>query len=454
MAQDLQIQITTASAATITFAVEGEWTWAQEARYKEAADPPQLEELREVWEVSGALLRSSDGTAATGWSEFQALRAKYETRDAPIVKVEVIRDPSGTPTSELTLGPSAYEAFKLESASGAPSSVAASSSYRTLFPVSFRFSARRVFADSNGITGWEQSVSVTYANALKTLSWDTFITTAEGTSALDKARLYGAIPLASLGSSFSYTEGNGDDGIDFTILDADEQNSRTPCQVRARSTIRQWGVSVGATAAGSSPDTVHLEDATRTTADEFQRTRSARAEGAGAKAWVVAQKPTWAQDEETVHDRANQVYSATWHSSEASTKRDTEDLWTIQGEISGGFQALSFEPVSGNFPPVRFDGPRLPWALSVSVTVTRRGGTGLMSELKLPPLLGEPWALDYAASSESEPFLEERGATPAGDRWTRTAKLVYRAASVKPKSDPIAGLRARKAQAVESYWLR
>jgi len=454
MAQDLQIKITTASAATITFAVEGDWTWAQEARYKEAANPPELEELREVWEVSGALLRSSDGTQATGWDEFQALKANYETRDAPIIRVEVIRDPDGTPVSELTLGPAVYEQFKLESVSGAPSTLAPSASYRTLFPVSFRFSAVRKFADANGITGWEQSVSVTYANALKTLAWDTFITTAEGTSALTKAKLYGAIPLASLGSSFTYTEGNGDDGVDYTILDADEENSRTPTQVRARSSIRQWGVTVGATAAGSSPDTVHLEDGTRTTADEFQRTRTARAEGAGAKAWVVSQKPTWAQEEDTVHDRANQVYSATWTSSEASTKRDAEDFWAIQGEISGGHQALSLEPISGNFPPVRFDGPRLPWALSVAVTVTRRGGTGLLSELKLPPLLGDPWALDYSASSESEPYLAERGATADADRWTRTAKLVYRAATVKPKSDPITGLRARKSEAVESYWLR
>lgn len=460
MAQDLQVKITTGAGDAVTFDLEGRWSWSQEPVYRDNANPPTLSEIRERWRIEGALLRSSDGSSATGWDEFLAAKAKWERSgsQAP-TKLEVIRDPSAAaPVTELTLGPPTYQEFRIESVEGSPSDLAPSASFRTLFPVSLVVSAVRVYADTTGIVNWEQEVAASYTNGLKTLEWVTTISTAEGVNALEKAEAYAVIPIASVGSSYAY-QTNSDSGIEYAILDADEQSGRTPTRVRARSAIRQFAVNVGATSAGTSPDVVFLEDTETTTQGEKRKTRTARAEGPGAKIWARAQKPTWASDEELRHDKSNRIYQATWSTTETDTGgggREEEAggggaVWLIRGDVTGGHQAISFEAVSGGLAPVEFRGPLMPWTLTVSIQAERVGGTGKASELKFPPVLPGPWILDLNASSETDPYITTRGATPEQDRYRRDARLVYRCAT-KPKSFPVASIREQKKAAVESYF--
>ena len=458
MARDLQIKITTGTG-DVSFALDGGWSWRQAPVYKEAANPPELEEIREEWTITG-IVRSSTGTAEQGWDDFNAARDKLLGRGtSKATKVEIIRDPEGTPVTELTLGPPTYERFIVEEVTGGEWSDAPAASFRVVFPLTIRISAVRLAVDpatglpgdANGITSWEQEVSVAYAAGLKSMSWSTSIETQEGVDALAKAKALAYIPASAVGSSYSYVSGNGDEAIEYDILDADEVTGRTPTRVRALSAIQEHGVTIGGTGPGTAPDRVLLEDITNTTADEVLRQRVAKAEGPGRESWVRSHKPTWAQDEEIRDDRSGRIYQVTWTGREAST-RDVEDFWILRGELTGGNQVISFEPVSGGLPPVQFVGPLHPYRLSVSIMVEKRGAEGKASELVFPPVLRAPWILSRQESSEGEPYLSERGATAEADKWSRDARLVYYCTRT-PKGSPLASLRERKKEAVESYFL-
>lgn len=420
--------------------------------WKEASDPLEVVEVREVWEIPGARLVASDGDPATFWREWTAFLARLRVRGAGFpVWVRLIRDPAGAAEVVWSLGPPTHERFRIEQVSAKTDELAPAATWRVLVPVTLVVSAIQRFADPNGIVGWDQETSSRHdAGGLHVLEWRTRITTREGTSAVEKARRFGRIDQAPFGGSYTY-DTNGPDGVEVVSTDADEANQRVPTSCVAVCRLKQWGVHVGTTGPGTSPTEVGYSTRTKVEKDERQTTYRATARGPGALAWVEGRRPTGpVESSEVFHEEATRYAEATWIVKEHAPVRPEGMRWQIQVEISGGHAAFDFEPVVGGFEPVLFEGALLPWRLTVSIKGTKRGGEGKKDELKLPALLPDPWLLDREASREKEPYVAEFGAEPAAHLWAREATLAYFSAR-RPTESPLKQLQ--DGQPVESYYL-
>ncbi|HBP17418.1 MAG TPA: hypothetical protein DEA08_06465 [Planctomycetes bacterium] len=437
------------------FDVPGAFEPRLEPVWKDAADPPEITEVREVWEIPGARLVASDGRPETFWKEWRAFLARLRVRGQGFpLWVRLVRDPGGAAQTVWTLGAPDHERFKIEELSASSDELAPTATWRILAPVTLVVSAVQRFADPNGIVGWDQEVRSSYdAGGLHALEWQTTLTTREGVDAVDKARRFGRIDIAPFGGSYSYAT-NGPDGVEVVTSDADEPNQRTPTSCTVLSRIKQWGVHVGTTSPGSSPTEVGYSVRTRAAKDERSTTYRATARGPGALAWVEGRRPGGPiETAEVLHEEAIRYAEGTWVVKEpAPDQPDAPEgvRWQIQAEITGGHVDFDFEPVVGGFQPVLFEGAILPWRLSLTLKGRRRGGEGKPEELKLPGLLSSPWLLDRNASREKAPFVAEFGADPDSHLWAREASLVYWSAS-KPTGSPAAQVRA--AQPVESYYL-
>lgn len=417
--------------------------------WKDAADPPEVVDVREVWEVRGARLLAPDGDEARIFEEWRALLGRLRVRGPGFpLWARLVRDPQGAAEVVLTLGPPTHERFKVvEVGAGAEDQAFPRSVWRALVPVSLVLSAAQRLADPNGIVGWEQETSSRFdPGGLHFLEWRTRLTTREGTSALELARRFGRIEIRPFGPSYTY-DTNGPEGVEVSTADADEPNARVPTSALAVCRIRQWGVHVGTTGPGSSPTEVSYSTRTRLEKGERTTTVRATARGPGALTWVEGKAPTApAELSEVFHEEAQRYAEGTW-----TGRGDSEVQWQIQTELSGGHQDFDFEPVAGGYEPVLFEGALLPWRLVVTLKGQRRGGEGRLEDLPLPGLLPEPWLLDRAASREKEPYSPEeaRAGAPSG-QWVREAVLVYWSAR-RPTSSPVQALRA--AQPVRSYYL-
>ena len=422
--------------------------------WKEASDPPELVEIREVWELPGARLVASDGTSATFWREWAAFLARLRVRGQGFpLRVRLVRDPGGAAEPVWTLGPPTHERFRIEQLTAGSDELLPTATWHVLAPVTLVVSAVQRFADVNGIVGWDQEVTSRHdAGGLHVLEWRTRITTREGTSALEKARRFGRIDVTPFGGSYTF-DTNGPDGVEVVATDADEPNRRVPTSCLVVSRIKQWGVHVGTTAPGTSPTEVGSSIRTKVEKDERSTTYRASARGPGALAWVEGRRPAGpVESEELFHEEATRYAEGTWIVREqAPTRPEAEGVrWQIQTEVSGGYEAFDYEPVVGGYEPVLFEGALLPWRLAVTIKGTKRGGEGKPGELKLPGLLPEPWRLDYRGSREKEPFVAEFGADPASHLWAREASLTYWSAR-RPTASPLKQLM--EVQPVESYYL-
>ena len=106
--------------------------------------------------------------------------------------------------------------------------------------ITLRVTALKVFEDANGIVSFAQEVHSTSERGLNILEWVTTIQTAEGTSAITKAIAFAKIDIANFGAFYAY-DTNNTNGIDYTVVDADEENSRIPTSVVAVSRIKEFG---------------------------------------------------------------------------------------------------------------------------------------------------------------------------------------------------------------------
>ncbi|MCA8922884.1 MAG: hypothetical protein KDD82_13805, partial [Planctomycetes bacterium] len=383
--------------------------------WKEAADPPEVIELREVWELPGARLVSADGSPDGLWRQWRSFLARLRVRGQGFpLWVRLLRDPQGAAEVVWTLGPPTHERFRLEQLSAGTDELAPAATWSVLVPVTLVVSAVQRFADPNGIVGWEQETASRFdAGGLHVLEWRTRITTKEGTSALEKARQFGRIDVSRFGGSYTYAT-NGADGVEVVAADADEPNARVPTDCVVVSRIQEWGVHVGTTRPGTSPTEVGYSVRARVERDQQTTTYRATARGPGALAWVERHRPQVPLDTgEVFHEEALRYAEGTWTvKAQAPDQPDAPEgvRWQIQTEVTGGHAAFDFEPVVGGFEPVRFEGALLPWRLAVSLKGQRRGGGGKLSELKLPGLLPAPWQLDREASREKEPFVSQLGA--------------------------------------------
>lgn len=444
MATAVQLELQgDAPGGNFTFALDGPYFPRLEGEYKTAAAAPQLVALREVWEIRGAKIVGADPAAT--WAAWVAFRARIaSTRSGsgglapafPTYARFVI--PGGA--TLYTIGPSTHEGFLVELVESDPRDLRdeeQGGAWRTVVPVTLRVSAIQKFADTNGIVGWEQEVFSTYPEGRHRLEWRTRITTAEGTNAADKAASYAAIDTDTLDGTYLY-ETNGPDGVDVQTLDADEQNSRTPTVAIATSVVRSFGTTIGSVLPGASPSDVSYSITTRTTAKERVTTTSATATGPNALQYVESKEPAVYNESEVVDEQAKMFASGVWSQREetqsASGDRTGQGKTGIAVAVSGGSQAIDFEAVADDGDPVAFFGAWLPVAATVDIKVEAVGPTFDKSSMQLPGAPGDGWALDSAASSEGEPQLTEEAASPSGNKWTRTARLVFRRHGVPSQS--------------------
>lgn len=449
----LELEIESPQGA-FRFAVPGALEPRLEPVWKEAANPPEVVEIREVWELPGARLVATDGKPATFWREWTEFLARLRVRGAGFpLRVRLVRDPQGVAEPVWTLGPPTHERFRIEQLSAGTDELAPTATWNVLAPVTLVVSAVQRFADPNGIVGWDQEVTSRHdAGGLHLLEWRTRITTREGTNALEKARRFGRIDVAPFGGSYTY-DTNGPDGVEVVATDADEPNRRVPTSCLVVSRIKQWGVHVGTTSPGTSPTEVGYSVRTKVEKDERSTTYRASARGPGALPWVEGRRPGGpVESSEVFHEEATRYAEGTWIVREQQpTQPEAEGIrWQIQTEISGGHEAFDFEPVVGGYEPVLFEGALLPWRLAVTIKGTKRGGEGKRDELKLPGLLPGPWLLDREASREKEPYVAEFGADAAAYLWAREASLTYWSAR-RPTESPLKQIK--EAQPVESYYL-
>lgn len=431
MAAALQLQIH-ASGGDFAFDVEGEWTPRVEPVYRAASEPPELEQLLWTWEFRGCRIVPADGATSTLWTDVLAFLAYFEDRDDHPTYARLIRDPSGAAAEVLRIGSPTYESLRFGLIEGEQDPQLAAASWSRTATFGLRITAARKFADANGIVGWQQTVRVAYEAGLRVLEWDTEITTADGTDAVAKAKAFAAIDIAAL-PAYSY-QTNGPDGIEWEELDADEVNGRTVTAVQAISRVREWGVTIGASAGGTAPDDVELEVTTETTPEEVRTTTFARARGPNAEQWVLAQKPAGSLfTDRTVLRSATNEASGFWERRTTRTGAAVAAARVVEVTVSGGGRAVRVRSIAAGLPPVVQRGAFLPYQATVAVTVRRQGGSGLVNELPFPAGLGGPWILDTAASSEGDPYIVERGRDSSQHVWERKAALVYQSAEAPGK---------------------
>lgn len=436
MAKRLELQIQ-GSAGNFAFDVEGEWTPRIEPVYRAASEPPRLERLTYTWEFRGCRLK---GATATLWTNLIAFFGRFEDADEQPTYLRLIRDPSGAAVEVMRLGNSDHQGLRFSLIEGESDRDVTGATWGTSAPFTIVASADRLFPDDNGIALWDQEVSVRYDNGLRILEWVTQIGTEEGaaTSALDLAKAHAAIDISSL-PTYTY-ETNGPDGIEWEEIDADEINSRVATQVSAVSRVREWGVTIGASGGGVSPDSVSLTISTQTTSDEVVTTTLAEADGPNSEQWVISQRPGGDVSSELLEERrATNGYSGRWEQKAATAVAAVTPKTTTRVVVSGGGRAVRITPIAGGLPPIVQRGAFQSLTAEVSVLVERQGGTGLPSELPFPPLLGSPWILDTASSKEGSPEIEEHGVDATQHRWKREASLVYMSPSA-PSAAPSAEL--------------
>jgi hypothetical protein len=454
--------------SVFAFDVQGTWRWRNEFTYKESSDDPaQLEQIRSVWEIVGSAQLSDDGTFGAGWSQLRAAFAVFHQRGGTFPsKVQIVRDPGGADeTVELTLGPDDWEDFRVDELSGGePFELAPDATQRTAFPVTIRVSAVRRFSETRGATAtgivqFEQTVVETFEAGLRLLEWETTVTTRKGTDAVAKAKTYGLIPIEALGSYYSYLT-NGPDGVNVTILDADQradadgepthEPDRVPTKVRVVCRVKEWAVEVGVTEPGTGPDTVGLVRETKVTDEEQVRTIVAEATGPAAETWVRRQRPAGDVEETIREGEHERSFRAEWTIREKSPK--AELIMVLEGELAPGDESPEWEDVAGGLEPLPFWTPLTKWELTLSVELSRRGGTGTPSEMRFPPKLPEPWILNPRRSRERDPFEGEAAKDPERVLWKRTAALVYESPTA-PREHPVQWIRKNLSRGVVSYFL-
>lgn len=439
-----------------TFDIDGEFTPTRILVYDDASTDTtnyQAEpiELRDVWEIRGAKLRAA--TVEALWDSIHTFKDRFATSGSTRATsfpsyAKIVRDPDGTPADEWVLGPSTYEGFRVEEIRFGAVEESRGETFGASVSVDMRMSASIRQADTNGLVGWRQSVEKSYGpDGLLVLTWRTRITTQENTSAETKAQSYAAIPTSALSGDDTYLT-NGPYGVDITIVDAKEQSSRVPTVVECVSTVKQWGISTGATSAQGSPGEVDYSVTTEVTPDETITTTTAAARGPGALSWVRDQAPVAFNTKREISRTSHNEARCEWVK---RASRYDDALSTSRIEITGGHQAKAFWPTIAKFRPVLAVGAFLPWEAVVTVTVEKRGSDLTPNDMRFPGKLPAPWVFFEDESYETEPErveLAPKDQSRTGDLWRREAKLVFRSAD-KPTFPLLAQIA--KATAVERY---
>lgn len=462
MATRLRYRLNFADASSFMFDADGTFEWGDLTRtYDE--DTNYLTEVRRSWTIRGTILAAQNLEAA-GWASFVAFQDALDQRGAAqleSVDLLLVDDTGGTETilsTVRTLGPPEWDQLRCEQANGLPDPDNPGTSYLKSHTVELVITARRLIAAGadeegglpEGVLSLEQTIEHAYDAGLETVTWVTLLTTDEGVDAVALGKELGVVPIDSYGSSYSYKT-NGPEGVAWEELDANTalDPDRTVTKVRVTSQIKEWGITVGPVSPGEDPDDYTYLERTEETEDETVYTLRVGASGPGARSWVESKKPAGdLETDEVEHDSATRQSAGSWV---IRTKKGAVALAVIVVDVTGGHQSFTLEPVPGGYPPSRQDGPVQPWKATVSLTLTRLGGTGERKDLPLPPLLPEPWALDWDASSEGAPYQEEPKAVASKARWRRDVRLVFLSAT-RPTRHPADHYLQAQGASVESYY--
>lgn len=446
MAADLQLQLRSTAGDT-TFDVDGEFrVLPREREFKESADPPQLKRIVERWQFTGCLIVGAD--TETLWDNLLAFLAKLEDRStSPFTSARIVRDPTGAAVVERTLGPSPFQRFRVEEVGLSPPDVLRTSrrgAWRVVAAIDLTVSAELPLADADGLLDLRQTVVDEYRDGLRTLEWRTEVETAEGTDAAALARTFGKIPIAEFGDSFFWRT-NGPDGVDVTVLDADERSSargsaepsaatsRVPTSVRAVSRIEQRGISLGANNPGNSPNDQVFTVETEIQGNEQSTIWRAEARGPNALVWVQSKRPAGSFSREfEFEDQTRRIARAEWERSEQNPRKEGQagTRSELSVAVSGGDRIVDFVPIDSANPPRQVVGARQVTRLELEVTLTFIGANPTRQDMLFPPILAAPLVLDRENSRWAlNPELVQEAADPENNQWERKASLIYLSAT-------------------------
>lgn len=459
MARDLQLRIQ-GDTTNFTFDVDTFFLPEVSLEYDDTHDPPELETITERWTIEGEMLAATPEATMDAWLAFLA---RLETRGSSFpVWAALVRDPSGTPVTERTLGRSSalssagdtdYFKFRVVSCEFPTSEANAAATWRTRVPARLVLEAVRVFPDSSGIVRWRQSTTTRYVNGLAEIELRTEIETRPGVDATTKAGLYGVIDRDAYGTTYLW-QTNGGNGCDVEALDTDERTgaSWVPTRAVASSRIRQFGIDVGSTDPGAAPDSISYSVEDFEDDEKVQRTVKASASGPGAFAWCLSKRPSGPISiKREQEDTALLTAECEWTQ---LRKRSRGVDWQIAVTVTGGHPDEEAVALPGGRLPQLVVGPIRALEAEVEVEVTAVGEQPRAGLPLLPPLLPAPWRLQRNRSTCSPVATLEagdKGLDKSSSRWTRKARLVYVATSA---TDPSAFMVLwDTAQGVEQYHL-
>jgi len=436
---DLQLELFDGTN-TFAFAYDGRLKIHQEYQYNESPNPPVLRQIVERWTFTNARIQGN--TPALMWDAFDAFLTHTEDQaTSPLTLARLVRDPGGTPVVERTLGGSAQEGFRLEEITFGEETEEAlgQSEFRSIIPVTFTLATFRVFADSDLIVAFEQTIRNSYSRAgLHTLEWETSISAAEGsaTGALSLGDAHAVIPISDFGNTYVF-DTNGSRGFDWEELDADTRTptDRTPTKLRFVSRIRQLGIAPGTPTAGESLGAANIVNITEYKGGVTRTITEVTAEGPGSLEYVQSQRPGGLLKEYFErHEQGTRLAHAKYVSDD--TPEGTQRR-TVSVTIRGGADDFEFVSISGPFAPRLALGPKRPLRADVVIKITFEGVRPSRDQMMFPPILDDPWMLQRNLSTEDAlPRLLRPGADGGADSWVREARLVYQSADQGESSSP------------------
>ena len=433
MAESVRLDLLDSGAVVFAFDVQGDFQESALPQHKNSANPPEIVRLTKRWTLTNALLTAA--TSELTFDAWQAFLALLEARPSSttITAARLVRDPGTLAVVEATLGPPVYQEFKISAWTAQGDQAMPGSLLKSVVAVTLEIEAVRCFPDGNGLVEFDQVRRHSFRNGLQTVELETFLSIIEGGVAGDstdtaetRIKSLGVLDESVYGGTYAW-DTNGDGGVDYELLDVDEQDSRVVTRARGTSRLRQFGIAVGQATPGSTvnePITVEVETISEN--GELKTITRASAEGPGALGFVKRWRPTGTVQKEVIkYERANRVATAEWTQVEDDTEDGTPD--ELKVTVTGGARDKQFVPTFTG-PPRIAVGPLLPFQARVFVRLAKRGERPARSAMSFPRLLGSPWIfMPNKSSEDAVPQLVKTAKSESAKVWTREANLVYEA---------------------------
>ena len=284
---------------------------------------------------------------------------------------------------------------------------------------SIAFTARKVFADANGMVELEREWrSEVGPSRLETRTIRGRMRMAAGTAVPITASWFTALAKVVQPSGWGRSiGGSGGVQVDYPFgLD------RTDV-VEFVSQVRQLGVTPPDGAGDATEGTTRRD---RPDLGLVEVTTFVEAEGASDGDGHLEESVPDGSVGETTHDRGKRLVRGSWKTWEATGQTVGGKVTRVDVErffLPGG-QATRVRLRTGKLRPRIRLGAVLPWRIVERVTVFALGPVSWV-DLPTLPRLPEPWVYDPEGSREDAPRIVERGATATQTVWARTSTRAY-----------------------------